>query len=165
MGPEALGQLMDEQAGALVLYARQWSSVPEDNVQEAFIKLAEQKQPPPNPVGWLYRVVRNAAISSSRAEQRRRRHESVRAARNPAWFLPEQESNLDREAAALELQALPIEEREVIVAHLWGGLSFEQIGALIHVSSSTAHRWYCTGLTKLREKLGAACPRNPTIPS
>ena len=61
VGPELLGRLVDENAAALVLYARQWCSAPEDVVQEAFLKLAAQKPAPDNPVAWLYRVVRNAA--------------------------------------------------------------------------------------------------------
>jgi RNA polymerase sigma factor (sigma-70 family) len=165
MGPEALGRLMDAQGGALILYARQWTSAPEDVVQEAFIKLAAQGRPPPNPVAWLYRVVRNRAISCARAEKRRRRHESARAGRGPAWFLPESGASIDCDAATEGLQSLPLEEREVIVAHLWGGLTFEQIGELIQASSSTAHRLYAMGLDRLREKLGASCRRNPTIRS
>jgi DNA-directed RNA polymerase specialized sigma24 family protein len=58
---------------------------------------------------------------------------------------------------------LPVEQREVIVAHLWGGLTFEQIGELIDASSSTAHRWYLAGLVTLRERLGVICPRKASI--
>ena len=63
MGPEAFGRLVDEHTGALVLYARQWCSAPEDVVQEALLKLVAQTKAPDHPVAWLYRVVRNAAIS------------------------------------------------------------------------------------------------------
>ena len=34
---------------------------------------------------------------------------------------------LDPETAAAELRSLPLEQREVIIAHLWGGLSFQEI--------------------------------------
>jgi RNA polymerase sigma-70 factor (ECF subfamily) len=164
MGPEALGRLMDEQAGALVLYARQWSSMPEDIVQEAFLKLCLQAKLPPNPVAWLYRVVRNAAISAARAEQRRQRHEREQAARKPSWFLPETEGRATAEAVTTALQSLALEKREVIVAHVWGGLTFEQIGELTNSSSSSAHRIYATGLKELREQLEAPCRKNHTIP-
>ena len=71
-------------------------------------------------------------------------------------------SHLDVEAATAALQTLPVEQREIIVAHLWGGLTFEQIAELTATSSSTAHRWYLAGLSSLRERLGVACPKQPT---
>ncbi len=164
MGPDVLGQLVDEHGPALVLYARQWCAAPEDVVQEAFLKLVTQRPLPSQPVAWLYRVVRNRAISAARAARRRQRHEGV-AVRTPAWFAPTEFGPLDAESATRALQTLPLEQREVIVAHLWGGLSFEQIGELAGCSSSTAHRWYLAGLTSLRERLGVPCPEKPTTPN
>jgi RNA polymerase sigma-70 factor (ECF subfamily) len=163
MGPEQLGRLVDEHAAALVLYARQWCAAPEDVVQEAFLKLIVQKRPPASPLPWLYRVVRNAAISTARRDRRRQRHETVAATRSPPWFTPVEPPGLDGATAALALQALPLEQREVIIAHLWGGLTFEQIGELMNTSSSSTHRWYLAGLSALRERLGILCPKKPTI--
>ena len=162
MGPEVLGQLFDQHAAALVLYARQWCATPEDVVQEALLKLVAQKKPPDQPVPWLYRVVRNGAISAVRSSKRRRYHEGVAATRAPAWFIPAEAAGIDGAVATAALQALPLEQREAIVAHLWGGLTFEQIGELTGSSSSTAHRWYLAGLSALRERLGVACPQTPT---
>jgi RNA polymerase sigma-70 factor (ECF subfamily) len=158
MGPERLGRLVDEHAAALVLYARQWCAAPEDVVQEAFVKLAAQPRPPDNVAGWLYRVVRNGALSAARAGRRRRRHEAAAAARTPDWFEPLEGGCLDAAAAAEALAALPVDEREVVVAHLWGGLSFEQIAEVAGVSSSTAHRRYQAALAALRERLRVPCP-------
>src|SRR5207253_6999927 len=104
MGPELLGRLFDQHAAALVLYARQWCATPEDVVQEALLKLVRQKKVPEQPVPWLYRVVRNAAISAARSSRRRRFHESVAATRTPAWFVPAEAANLDGAAAAAALQ-------------------------------------------------------------
>jgi RNA polymerase sigma-70 factor (ECF subfamily) len=165
MGPELLGRLMDDHAAALVLYARQWCSAPEDVVQEAFVKLATQIQAPDQPAAWLYRVVRNRAISAARAEKRRRRHEGIAAARAPAWFRAPEGARLDAATATAALHDLPAEQRETIVAHLWGGLTFEEIGELTGSSSSTAHRWYTAGLSALRDKLESPCPRKSTAPS
>jgi RNA polymerase sigma-70 factor (ECF subfamily) len=164
MGPELLGRLVDENAAALVLFARQWCAVPEDVVQDALIKLVTQRPPPDQPVAWLYRVVRNAAVSAGRAERRRRRHESTAAARTPEWFTTAETAGLDAAAAAVALEGLPPEQREVIVAHLWGGLTFEQVGDVVGCSSSTAHRWYVAGLTTLRERLKVPCPTRSAIP-
>jgi RNA polymerase sigma-70 factor (ECF subfamily) len=164
MVPEDLGRLVGRHAAALVLYARQWCAAPEDVVQEAFLKLVAQRPPPDDPVAWLFRVVRNGALDAARSQRRRQRHEAVAAARAPAWFAADADT-VGAEEAAAALRALPLEEREVIVAHLWGGLTFEQIAGVAGCSSSTAHRRYVAGLTALRERLQVPCPNRPTTPS
>jgi RNA polymerase sigma-70 factor (ECF subfamily) len=161
MDPEQLARLVDRQAAALVLYARQWCAAPDDVVQEAFLKLAAQRRPPDRVVAWLYRVVRNAALSAARGERRRRRHETEAAARTPSWFVPTEGAGLDGQAATAALAALPGDLRESVIAHLWGGLSFAEIGELMGLSASTAHRRYLEGLAALRERLRVPCP-NPT---
>lgn len=153
VGPEQLGRLLDEHGAALVLYARQWCSAPEDVVQEAFIQLARQAAAPEKLLPWLYRVVRNGAISAARGARRRRHYEAAAAHRADAWFEQAEGDRLDAALAAHSLESLPAEQREVIVARLWGGLSFQEIGELIGTSSSSAHRWYEAGLTTLRERL------------
>lgn len=168
MEPELLGSLIDRLAAALELYARQWCDTPEDVVQEAFVKLAGQPEPPQNHDAWLFRAVRNGAINAGIAHRRRRQHEAEAAA---AWF----ESNgstplknaVDPETVESALSALPLEQREVIVAHLWGGLKFEQIAELAGSSASSAHRLYHAGLLALRERLGVPCRKSTSrsIPS
>lgn len=159
VGPELLTRLLDEHSAALVLYAQQWCNTPEDVVQEAFLRLVRQKSVPENLVGWLYRVVRNGAISASRSARRRSRHETAAAHRGEVWFATRDVERLDAPTATQALAELPIEQRETIVARLWGGLSFEEIGRLTGSSTSTAHRWYQAGLAALRESLGVACPK------
>ena len=61
--PQQLEQLMNDHGAALELFAAQWSLVPEDCVQEAFLELVRQRRAPDNALAWLYRVVRNRAIS------------------------------------------------------------------------------------------------------
>ncbi|HMP60078.1 MAG TPA: RNA polymerase sigma factor [Gemmatales bacterium] len=151
MNPRQLADLVDRHGPALVLYARQWSAVPEDIVQEAFLKLIRQGKMPPEPVAWLHRVVRNAAIDAARVEQRRLRRESAVVGR---WFTDAALEGLDVAAAVAALADLPVEQREGIVARLWGGLSFEQIAELAGVAASTAHRRFAAGLAALRERLG-----------
>ena len=166
MDLDLLGSLLDQHAAALELYARQWCDAPEDVVQEAFLKLAGQRSLPSSPVAWLYRVVRNGAIDAGLAARRRRRHEAAAASGPSPWFEPdgdERRGELDPELAAAELGMLPMEEREVIIAHLWGGLTFEQIAELAGLSSSTAHRLYARGLTTLRERLGVPCRKSRPI--
>jgi RNA polymerase sigma factor (sigma-70 family) len=153
IGPELLGALLDRHAAALELYARQWCRAPEDVVQQAFLQLARQALAPEQPATWLYRVVRNGAISAARAEQRRRRHETAVAKGAACWFVADESAGLDAAAATSALGQLAAEEREVIVAHLWGGLTFQEIAAVTDLPSSTAHRRYESGLRTLRDIL------------
>jgi RNA polymerase sigma-70 factor (ECF subfamily) len=164
MGPEDLGRLVTRHAAALVLYARQWCAAPEDVAQESFLKLVSQRPPPDDPVAWLFRVVRNGALDAARSQRRRQRHEAVAAARAPTWFVADTDA-IDLDEATAALRALPLEEREVIVAHLWGGLTFEQIAGVAGCSPSTAHRRYFAGLTTLRERLQVPCPNRRTSPT
>src|SRR4051794_38732362 len=114
MDANVLGQLVDQHAAALELYARQWCGAPEDVVQDAFLKLVLQKKMPHNVVPWLFRVVRNQAISALRSTQRRHKHESRAAAQQPACLFAGEASALDGATAARALQDLPAEQREVI---------------------------------------------------
>jgi RNA polymerase sigma factor (sigma-70 family) len=158
LSPEAVTRLWDEHRSALVLYARQWCDGPEDVVQEAFLLLVRQVAAPENPVGWLYRVVRNRAINAARSRGRQSRRETAAAARsNEPWFEPAEGDRLDAAAARDALKRLPIEQREVIVARLWGGLSFEEIARLSEMSLSKVYRSHQRGLAALRERLDASC--------
>jgi RNA polymerase sigma factor (sigma-70 family) len=158
MEPSQLGRLVEAHAAGLALYARQWCAAPEDVVQEAFLKLMALPHPPNQPVAWLYRVVRNAAISVSRAGQRRRKHETARAEAGAAWFLPSEDTELDAQLATAALQTLPDDEREAILLHLWSGLTFLEVADVLGCTHSTAHRWYLSGLARLRERLNVPCP-------
>ena len=167
--PELLATLLDQHAAALELYARGWCFCPDDVVQDALLQLVRQPAVPENVVAWLYRVVRNGSISAARSDARRRRRESLAAEtslasthRRARWFTTQDGDRLDAETATAALEALREEWREPVVAHIWGGLSFEEIGELIGCSSSTAHRRYVAGLAALRERLGVSCPNDPT---
>jgi RNA polymerase sigma-70 factor (ECF subfamily) len=159
MGPDFLAWLIDRHGPALVLFARQWCRAADDAVQEALVELTRQKQAPNDLLPWLYRVVRNKALSVSRAEQRRRRHETRSSEGRQDWFLGSYETSLDAQAASEALALLDAQERQIVVAHLWGGLTFTEIGRLIDTSDSTAHRRYVAALAVLRERLETSCPR------
>ncbi len=160
MLPNDFVRLVDKRGPALILYARQWCHAPEDVVQDAFLKLVALHPPPRDAVAWLYRVVRNGAIDAGKADLRRKRRESA-TVRPGRWFVEPVVDGLDAEAAVAALGRLPVEEREVIVARLWGGLSFEQIAVAAGCSASTAFRRFSAGIDALRQELGVPCP-NPS---
>ena len=157
MDPDFLSYLIDRYGPALTLYSRQWCNAPDDVVQESFMKLVRQNPPPTTPIPWLYRVVRNASISQHRAESRRQNHENKAAQRAGAWFLPPDDPmGLDAIRATQALIELPVEQREIIVAHLWGGLTFEQIADLVGGSTATVWRRYTAGVQTMRGMLQVA---------
>jgi RNA polymerase sigma-70 factor (ECF subfamily) len=158
--PTVLGELYRRHAPALRLYARQWNCGGDDLVQNAFMRLAQQASPPEQVLPWLYRVVRNEALTAQRAAARRRRREE-RAGSPESWF-DATENRLDADEVAGWLAELPLELREVIVAKVWGGLTFEEIAALVGCSPPTTHRRYHTGLAQLRERLNEPWKRTPT---
>lgn len=153
MTPESLGRLFDAHASALVLFARSWCSAAEaeDIVQEAFVKLASQKAPPREPSAWLYQVVRNGSISLSRSFWRRRKREIVVS--RPESLFAKADDRIDAEEASKLLDQLDPETRSIVVARIWGGLTFEEIAGSQALSLSTVHRRYHDGLKRLHERL------------
>ncbi|MBX9789061.1 MAG: sigma-70 family RNA polymerase sigma factor [Pirellulales bacterium] len=156
-------QMLTQQGPALELYARQWCHAPEDVVQEALLRLAEQRPIPDRPVAWLYRAVRRGALSAARGDARRQRHETA-AALPAEWFECDVGLGLDAEVATAALEELPLAEREVVVTRLWGELSFQEIGDLVGCSSSAAQRRYVAALAALRERFGVRCSATKDCP-
>jgi RNA polymerase sigma-70 factor (ECF subfamily) len=160
--PKVLGQLYRRHAPALRLYARQWGDRNEDLVQEAFLRLARQTAPPEHVLPWLYRVVRNEALAGQRSASRRRQREQ-RASLPEAWFAAT-DDRIDAHEATRLLAELPLELREVIVARLWGGLTFEEAASVVGCSLATAHRRYQTGLARLRQRMEGQWTTTCTTP-
>ena len=157
MTARPIAELIDRHAAALVLYARQWCGTPDDVVQDAFCRFVAQRPPPSDPPAWLFRVVRNAAMDVGKADRRRKQREERVA--KVEWFAESEVDGLDAEAAVAALDGLSPDQREVIVARLWGGLKFEQIAEAAACSVSSAHRRYEAGIAALRERLGVECPK------
>jgi RNA polymerase sigma-70 factor (ECF subfamily) len=155
---DLLERLVTEHGPALELFAAQWTDAPEDSVQEALLQLVRQAKPPERVLPWLYRVVRNLSVSAARRKGRQRRHESAAASVRPNWFRADARSEIDADTLTAALASLSDQHREVIVARVWGSLTFEQIAEVIGASSSSAHRRYVEGLEQLRIAIGVPCP-------
>ena len=158
VGPERLATIFRRHAAALELFARQFCGAAGDVVQEALMELAARAEAPDDDVAWLYGTVRYKAISAARGQRRRWRRETRAAEARSAWFVDLNEQAVDAQIAASTLETLPAAQREVVVAHVWGGLSFEQIGRLTRTSRGTAHRRYRSALSAIRKKLRVSCP-------
>lgn len=151
-----LVELIDARYAALLLYARSWNvDAAEDIVQDALMKLVDEtgkKGRPPNPVAWLFKTVRNEAISRFRKVERRRKHETEAARLRPDWFSSGDNGVFSREAAE-KLGELPADQREVVVLRIWSQLSFEEIAELTALPKTNVFRLYTEALAELRRKL------------
>jgi RNA polymerase sigma factor (sigma-70 family) len=150
---QQLQELIDKHAAALALYARQWCRTPEDALQEALIDLLRQEPAPNHPVAWLFNTVRRRAMNLARAERRREEHQRQAGQQRCAWFVDNIEGDFDSEELTSMLEQLPSLEREIVVARIWGELSFDQVAELVAISSSAAHRRYHKALSLLGEMM------------
>jgi RNA polymerase sigma-70 factor (ECF subfamily) len=145
-------RLYETKAADLVLYGRALGlshAEAEDVLQETFVALMQQIQPPAKVEHYCVRSFRNRALNYRRSLWRRltRELESTR------WFerSPE-ESPAEREAMRC-LAELPLEQREVIVLKIWHRRTFEEIGDVLDISPNTAAGRYRYGLQKLKIRL------------
>lgn len=141
----------------LLLFARQW--VPshadaEDVVQTAFVKFWNRHPAaPPADYPLLYAAVRSTALDHLRQTQRRGRREQAAAPGvDEPWFdgtsADAQEMAETIEAA---LRRLPPEQREVLILHVWSGLTFAETAAILKTSPNTVasrHRYALEALRK-----------------
>ncbi|NLF32855.1 MAG: sigma-70 family RNA polymerase sigma factor [Planctomycetes bacterium] len=162
--PMTLGAWFDAYSARLVLYARQWLAPgeAEDAVQDAFVGLMGQRQPPENVKAWLFTAVRNASVSSLRSHLRRRRRERARAAERVEWFESRPDELIDARAAQEALEAMPDDQREVVTLRIWGQMTLREISDIADTSPATALRRYRQGLAALRAYLEASCRTHPT---
>lgn len=147
--PEQLSKLVQKQWGPLVAWLGP-ASWTEDVVQEAFIRLAAVDPPPDRPIAWLFRVARNLSLNESKANVRRQRRHAKASIDPPAanW------DSAETEEVVRFLNQLPSEQREVIVARLWGDLSFAEIAETLGRSPATVWRTFQTALDQLRTLYG-----------
>ena len=140
--PTGSGDSWIDTPAALELFARQWCDTPEDVVQEAFVKLASARHAAGQSGGLAVSRGTKRRAQCRAGRPPRRRHETRPPPSSTGWFQPEPtpvaSESLDGETAADSLRSLPLEQREVIVAHLWGGLSFQEIALVSACSASTA---------------------------
>lgn len=150
-----LAQIWRDKSAALALLARSIGDWQEESVQEAFLRLAIEEPEPNDPVAWLFRVVRNQAISYRRSQRRRRDCESKVAMDRELWSrsATDIDARLDSQVATAALINLSDEEREIVILHLWGGLTFRQIAEVLQLSAATVHRRYQAALQALRAHL------------
>jgi DNA-directed RNA polymerase specialized sigma24 family protein len=94
--------------------------------------------------------VRNAILNDSKVRQR-----NVAFDPELCWFDPPARDFAGELNLRRALLGLPDDQREVTILHVWGELTFSQIGEVLAVSSNTVASRYRYALAKLRELMCA----------
>jgi RNA polymerase sigma-70 factor (ECF subfamily) len=147
--PQDIRQLYEQHRRGLLAYACSFLSsftAAEDALHQVFERLLRgDVEISGEPAPYLYRAVRNTSLNLIRSRTRE-------VELDDAWL----ESPVGMEGVGVELQSalreLPEEQREVILLHIWGQMSFEATAAALGISPNTAASRYRYGLMKLREQ-------------
>ena len=129
----------------------------EDAIHEAFCRLLQLVQPPRDLKAYAFRAVRNAALDLVR----RRRGEPFE---DDAFFDPADDPRRSAEKAEFErrvqdaLARMTEPDREVIVQHLYGELTFREIAELLDLPLGTVTTRYQRAIIRLRDFLSCSCP-------
>ena len=116
----------------------------EDALQNLFVKLATNPPDLRNAGPYLYRAARNEAWRASKNRPERTLGELEILA-------PGREGAIDTKALAAALDALPIEQSEVVLLHAMEGFTLREVAKIVRIPPDTAASRYRLALEKLRE--------------
>jgi RNA polymerase sigma-70 factor (ECF subfamily) len=138
----ALATLFDRHNERLFRYCVQRIGDParaEDITQELWERLlrlrTNGRMTAENPLGFLFRVVRNLCIDEQRRQRGHISIEFVGEEHHPTVAIPEL-SHLE-EMVLLALPHLPADQREVIILHEYSGYSYDEVAAMLGESAGT----------------------------
>jgi RNA polymerase sigma-70 factor, ECF subfamily len=122
----------------------------QDALHHVFLKLIENGSlsRAVDKKAYLFASVRNAVLNDFHLLRR-----NVTIEAEAIWFNPPDRDYAAERALRRALDALPQDQREVIVLHVWGELTFSQIGDLLNASSNTVASRYRYALSKLRDSM------------
>ena len=137
------------------------TSVAEDVVHDVFVRFAQsadQLKMGGNLKGYLITCVANRARNSRRTERRRQvvsfdeaEPAMLDSDKPEGWIMRNEELDILNSAMA----QLPYPQREVVVLHVQGGMTFKAIAESQGVSIHTVQSRYRYGLDKLRSLLNS----------
>lgn len=124
----------------------------QDAVHQVFLKLmangnlarAQDKK------AYLFACIRNAVLNERKFQDR---HEPLEF--DSAWFSPPDRDIAGERNLRRALATLPKDQREIVVLHIWGDLTFSQVADLLSINANTAASRYRYALGKLREEMSA----------
>jgi len=128
----------------------------DDLLQVTFLSVVRSRdrfQPGAQFAPWLFSIAANAARDALRRRGRTSGHEPLLDEQVAAEPMPQSDPALAKQLN-LALDALPVNQREVVVMHHVLGWTFEDMATALHSTSGAlrirAHR----GMLRLREALG-----------
>ncbi len=153
----AYGQLIEQYQRGLVRYCftitRDADSA-EDVAQEAFIKAYSQLGKYKKEFGfstWLYKIAHNIALNSIRKVAPLPLNDDYEIAYEDQT--PGVMEREEREAKVrASLDALPVNYRTAIHLHYWDHLSYEEIGEVMQVPSTTIKTWLFRARQQIKEE-------------
>jgi RNA polymerase sigma-70 factor (ECF subfamily) len=155
--PAEIESLYRQHAPALLLFALAITGErgrAQDVVHQVFLNLIDKGglSRAVEKKAYLFACVRNAAFNEGKL---RGRTTPLDRDLVSAWFSPPDRDYMGEQNLRRALGALPDDQREVIVLHIWGELTFSQIGELLGISSNTVASRYRYALGKLRDSMFA----------
>jgi RNA polymerase sigma-70 factor, ECF subfamily len=141
--------LYERHAKALVAYACSFGldfASAQDTVQQLFLKLLSGVAIPEHlRPGYFYRAVRNTSLNALRD-----RSKADPLEENTSWLVHREGKRELEVTLQAALRQLPEEQREVVVMHIWGGMTLLEIAETTAASPNTVAARYRYALEKLR---------------
>jgi RNA polymerase sigma factor (sigma-70 family) len=148
-------RLYRQHGSALLLFALSITgerSGAQDAVHQVYLKLLQQGdlRHIADAKAYLFVCVRNAALNDARIRRR-----DVTLDHISPWFAPPNRDYVGELNLRRALAALPDEQRQVTILHVWCGLTFSQVAGVLDIGLNTAASRYRYALAKLREAICA----------
>jgi RNA polymerase sigma-70 factor (ECF subfamily) len=145
--------LYRQYGGALLLFAVSIcgeSSRAQDAVHQVFLKLIETDglKNAADKKSYLFASVRNALLNDRKSRQR-----NVEIDPDQLWFRPPDRDHAAELNLRRALQTLPDDQRQVVVLHIWGELTFAQVAQVLDLSANTVASRYRYAISKLRDAM------------
>jgi RNA polymerase sigma-70 factor (ECF subfamily) len=145
--------LYRQHGSALLLFATAVAgerSRAQDAVHQVFLKLLEARSlnGVQDTKAYLFTSVRNAILNDIRA-----RRSDAALEDKAAWFDPPNRDYSGEQNLRRALNALPDDQRQATILHVWGELTFAQVAEVLGISANTAASRYRYALAKLREAM------------
>ncbi|MFN7988421.1 MAG: RNA polymerase sigma factor [Thermoanaerobaculia bacterium] len=135
----------------------------DDLLQETFFHVHRARRtwdPARSARAWVYAIAHNVFLMAYRSDRRRGRHEELPADELPELPVPaEAESLATRDLVSRALGSLPVDRREAVLLHHVEGLSFQEVGAALGITTMAAKLRSHRAMGQLRALLGKETAR------